>query len=148
MEDVCTGGGGWTFTADNEYKVSCTLYVTAYYSTQGDVGDVLDEILAAGDQPGSLIPFSRTTAPLHGAQETGQLVAVGQTLLWDTPQRAVEEPRPCMRQQSDPPVYRCLREPERMTAATIRQTHGTVLQLGLNPVEYFRIGKHGQTVKN
>ncbi|MFI5800860.1 hypothetical protein [Streptomyces sp. NPDC051677] len=142
-EDVSTGGGGWTFTADNEYKVSCTLYVTAYYSTQSDVGDVLDEILTAGDRPGSPIPFSHTTTPLHGAREVGQWVAVGQTLSWDTSQRGVEEPRPCMRQQSDPPVYRCMREPEDMTVATIRQIHGTVLQLMLNPVEYFRIDKDG-----
>ncbi|MEH0547475.1 hypothetical protein QA802_31640 [Streptomyces sp. B21-105] len=148
LEDVCTGGGGWTFTADNEYKVSCTLYVTAYYSAQGDVGDVLDEILNAGDQPGSPIPFRHTTTPLKGAREAGQLVAGGQTLSWDSPHCAIEEPRPCTRQQSDPPVYRCLREPEGMTVATIRQTDDTVLQLGLNPVQYFRISRHGQTLQS
>jgi hypothetical protein len=145
VEDVCTGGGGWTFTSDNDYKLSCTLYVAAYYSTQGDVGDVLAEILIAGDRRGSVIPFSPTATPLHSAREAGQLLAADQTLSWDTSQHAVEEPRPCMRQQNHPPVYRCLHEPEDMTVTAIRQTYGTVLQLDLNPVEYIRIGKHGET---
>ncbi|MET7892055.1 hypothetical protein [Streptomyces mirabilis] len=144
VEDVCAGGGGWAFTTEYEYKMSCTLYVTSYYSVQGDVGDVLDEILAASDRPGSPISCSRTTL-LPDAREGGQLLSVGQTLLWDTPRCAVEEPRPCMRQQNDPPVYRCLREPADLTMAAIRQTYGTVLRLDLNPVEYFRVGKHGET---
>ena len=49
VEDVCTGGG-WSFASDNEYKSSCTLNVTPYYSIQGDV---LDEILTADDRLGS-----------------------------------------------------------------------------------------------
>jgi hypothetical protein len=148
VEDVCTGGGGWTFTTGNEYKISCTLYFTAYYSAQGDVGDVLHEILTAGDRPGSPIPFSLTTTPLHGAPETGQLLAVGQTLSWDTPRSEVEELRPPMRQQSIWPVYRCLREPQDLSVAAIRQTYGRVLQLTLNPVVYFRIGKRGEVFAN
>ncbi|WP_189135912.1 hypothetical protein [Wenjunlia tyrosinilytica] len=148
LEDVCTGGGGWTFTSDNDYKVSCTLYFTAYYSTQSEVGDALQEILTAGARPGSPIPFSPAITSLHGARETGQLLAAGQTLSWETSRHAVEEPRPCMRQQSDPPVYRCLHEPEDLTVAAIREAYGTVLQLNLNPVGYFRIGKHGKKFRN
>ncbi|MEU5243629.1 hypothetical protein AB0G81_05835 [Streptomyces asoensis] len=143
VEDVATGGGGWTFTAENEYKVSCTLYAAAYYSTQVCVDDVLDQILNVGDRPGSLVPFNHTTTSLRGVVEAGQWVAAGQTLSWDTSQRGVEEPRPCIKRLSDPPIYRCVHEPEGVTVAAIRQETGTVLQITLNPLEYCRIGKGG-----
>jgi len=140
VEDVCSGGGGWTFTAEGAYKVSCTLYVTAYYSVRGDMGAALSEILAAGDRPGSPMPFGGTALP-PDPRETGQLLAAGQSLAWDTPRRAVEELRPCLRRRNEPPVYRCLREPAELTVSAVRQTYGTVLQLGLNPVVYFRVGR-------
>lgn len=140
IEDACSGGGGWTLATDTTSKISCTLHTTAYYTANQHMGRVLDDILTAGEAPHSLIAFSHSTQP-YAMAESHWLFGVGQTLTWDTPAgRTVSEARPCTR-ESDPPTYRCLREGDRMSVAALRSTYGSVLQLELNPVNYFRIDR-------
>jgi hypothetical protein len=141
IEDACSGGGGgWALAADNTSKISCTLYATAYYTANQDMGTALDDILTASEAHPSLIAFSRSTQP-YATAESHLLFEIGQTLTWDTPGgRTVGEARPCAR-ESDPPTYRCLREGEHMTVAALRSTYGSVLQLELNPAGYFRTAR-------
>ncbi|MFD5190019.1 hypothetical protein ACFWMU_18065 [Streptomyces sp. NPDC058357] len=140
IEDMCSGGGGWTLATDSTYKVSCTLYATAYYTTGRDMNIVLDNILTAGDPPCSLIAFNHSAQP-RTTRKSHWLCGIGQTLTWDIPaEQVVDEVRPCTR-KSDPPTYRCLREGDHPTVAAMRSTFGTVLKVDLSPVTYFRVDR-------
>jgi hypothetical protein len=140
IEDTCSGGGGWTLASDNNSRLSCTLYATAYYTASQDAGTVLDDVLTAGEAPHSLIAFSHSAQP-YISSETQWLFGTGQTLSWDTPAgRLVGEARPC-RRESDPPIYRCLREGDHNTVDALRSTAGSVFRLELSPVVYYRISR-------
>jgi hypothetical protein len=139
IEDVCSGGGGWTF-GSSRAKVSCTLYVAAYYTTNQDIDQVLDAILSAGDVNPSLVAFSHTTQP-HALADAHRLFGVGQILTWDTPSgQTVGEVLPCER-ASDPPTYRCLREGDHRTVKAVRSSGGSIFKLELNPLTYYRVGR-------
>jgi len=141
LEDVCTGGGrswGWVSHPEDSYSVSCRLHLAAYYTVPINAGSVSDAILTAGDRPVSPIPFNHSGSP-HTARGEAVMSAAGHTLSWDVSGTAIDEPRP-MRNEVDPPVYAYLREPVNTTVSGIRQLHGTVFKLVLDPVSYFRIG--------
>ncbi|WP_328885632.1 hypothetical protein [Streptomyces sp. NBC_00316] len=172
VNDRCVGGAAkeWFFqTGDDQYKIRCTMSVTAYYGADPHrIGDVLDGIFTAGDHDSSAgaaagtIPFGhddfrrRLVAYYrgHGQNPTGpgtpepaQVFDPWQTLSWDTVRSAkkslVAEPDPCVK--SDPPVTRCLREPASKTVADIRRQYGMVFELQTSMAEYYRVSKNGKT---
>ncbi|MFG3136002.1 hypothetical protein ACGFZA_07245 [Streptomyces sp. NPDC048211] len=139
VEDVCSGGGGWTFASGEDFAVACTLRVRAYYSTTEDMDAVLEDILTEGDTPGSRIVFSHDNEPLV-TPDSGRLYGRGQTVAWDLPACPVEEVAARTR-ACDPPLYRCLCEGDHATVADIRNAHGRVVRLGLHAVRYFRVDR-------
>ncbi|MFD9487598.1 hypothetical protein ACFWBX_27250 [Streptomyces sp. NPDC059991] len=171
VDDMCAGGSAkqWFFpTGDDRYKIRCDMRITAYYGADPRrIADVLDGILAAGDDdssdgaPGSTIPFPHGRALVnyyrgHGlnpsgpnAPEPALLSDPSQTLSWDTvrssQKKLVDEPDLCP--ANDPPVTRCLREPSTKTVADIRRQHGMVFKLAIAEITYYRVSKDGKTVK-
>ncbi|MGW3172640.1 hypothetical protein [Streptomyces sp. NPDC001153] len=167
VRDECFGGTArqWIDSnGDDQYKIKCSLSVTAYYGAdRKHFVSVLDGILAAGDRPGSGVPFNHSSDGQiihyyrqHGGQEqepeAPQLSSASHTLSWD-PVRdrnrsylMVTEPDKC--RASDPPVARCLREPESGTVAAIRSQYGMVFKLDLGHSDYFTMYKDGRTRRN
>ncbi|MFF4486813.1 hypothetical protein ACFY0F_09995 [Streptomyces sp. NPDC001544] len=172
VQDTCSPGRAreWIESdGDDSYKVNCTMRATAYYGAdRKHVGDVLDSILAAGDEPGTGIPFShdyyrdhlvayyrgKGPNPLAGSQPKGQTVTepapeisdTSQRLAWDPahPTRAdhpVPEPPPCP--AGKPPLSRCTREPAHRTVADIRKQYGMVFTVDLSDPEYYEVFKNG-----
>lgn len=74
-----------------------------------------------------------------------------QTLSWDpvrehVPNLVIDEPGPCP--NGDPPVTRCSRTPETATVADVRKRYGMVFELSFGQVNYYRVSKTGQVVRN
>ncbi|WP_328535412.1 hypothetical protein [Streptomyces sp. NBC_00344] len=167
VRDTCAGGSAkeWFFqTGDDTYRIDCSLVVTAYYGADPErMGDIVDAILTAGDRPGSLISFGHDQYRRnlvdyyrgHGpnplgphAQEPGILSDLSQSLTWDpvhdhNPHLLTQEPDRCIRH--DPPVTRCLHEPESRTVAAIRKRYGSVFGLELGSADYYKVFKSGRT---
>ncbi|WP_371792307.1 hypothetical protein OG285_25280 [Streptomyces sp. NBC_01471] len=167
VRDTCHGGSAkeWFFqTGDDTYKIACSLGVTAYYGADPKrMGDVIDGILTAGDHHGSLISFGHDQYRRnlvdyyrgHGpnpagpqAPEPSTLSDTSQSLTWDpvhdrNPPTRIQEPDQCL--QNDPPVTRCLHEPESATVAAIRKKHGMVFKLELGSANYYKVYKNGRT---
>ncbi len=165
VEDVCAGGKAkeWFFpTGDDQYKIRCTMYVTAYFGADPRrVADTIDGILTAGDRTGSPIPFghdfqyARTVVDYYrgktrdpqgpGTGEPKELFSAGTvTLNWDQvhtrgTRELIEEPRPCATE--DPPVRRCLREPESASVADLRRKYGMVFKLTFPAKDYLIVRK-------
>ncbi|MCC5475615.1 hypothetical protein [Streptomyces barringtoniae] len=168
MRDTCFGGTAkqWLESnGDDAYKIRCSMRVSAYFGVDPKrIGSVLDGILAAGDRPQSLIAFGHDYYRSHlvgyyrghgpnpsgpDAPEPTQLFDATQTLSWDpvhdrNPRLLVGEPEQCPK--NDPPVTRCLREPESESVAGIRQRHGMVFKLELGSTEYYEVAKDGHVV--
>ncbi|MFI8347236.1 hypothetical protein [Streptomyces sp. NPDC085596] len=158
LRDTCSGGAAkqWLESnGDDTYKINCYMSITAYFGAEPKrVASVLDEVLDAGERPGSHIPFTRAgygalrdyyRHPGAGGQtEPARMDAGAYSLSWDTlfhdrPPMTVEEPETCF--ADDPPVRRCVREPEAASVAGIRKRHGTVFQLSLSVPQYFKVPK-------
>lgn len=167
VHDTCFGGAAkeWFFqTGDDQFRIRCSMRLTAYYG--GDpqrIGDVLDGVLTAGDHDasafppgpilfghgdyrGRLVDYYRGKGPNPtgpNAPEPVQLSLHPQDLSWDTlrssPRTPVEESYPCT--EDDPPVTRCLREPESRTVADIRKQYGMVFKLEMSGSDYYRLFK-------
>ncbi|MGW2745031.1 hypothetical protein [Streptomyces sp. NPDC001450] len=165
VRDECFGGTARQWIDSNghdQYKIKCSLSVTAYYGAdRKHFVSALDGILTAGDRTGSGIPFNHSSdgQTIHYYRqrerqeaEVPQLSSASHTLSWD-PVRdrnrsylMVTEPDKC--RASDPPVIRCLREPESGTVAAIRSRYGTVFRLDLGRSDYFTVYKDGRTSRN
>ncbi|WP_432158347.1 MULTISPECIES: hypothetical protein [unclassified Streptomyces] len=170
VRDICRGGTAKEWLdpgGDDQYKIKCSLYVTAYYSAAPQsMGDVLDGILDAGDRPASHIPFGHDDYRSnlvdyyrqHGpnplgpaAPEPTHMTDPSQTLSWDpihdhNPGLQIQEPDECLR--DDPPVTRCVNEPESETVAGIRKRYGMAFKLDLGSSDYYTVFKNGQTHAN
>ncbi|MFF2808803.1 hypothetical protein ACFVT2_16810 [Streptomyces sp. NPDC058000] len=171
LEDVCSGGTAKQLffpNGDDQYKVRCSLRLTAYYGAHPHhIGDVLDAIFTAGDHsatngsPGETIPFNhdfyrkRLVGYYQGhgpnpsgpnATEPSQILSSSQSLSWDAireaQRRLVQEPNPCLK--ADPPTIRCLREPAHRAVADVRKQHGMVFKLELPVTDYFEVSKKGE----
>ncbi|MBJ6640859.1 hypothetical protein H4K36_28700 [Streptomyces sp. DHE7-1] len=174
VHDVCVPGSGpgWFFQQETDnYKIACSMNVTAYYGADPEhMGDTLDGVLAAGDRDrsgprssGGSIPFTHTGYGVRlvayyrdegpnpqgaKAAEPTRLSAQGQTLTWDTSRdrgsrRLVEEPYAGL--VDDPPVSRVVRAPKAATVAAIRKRYGSVIRLELPYRDYFGVLKNGRT---
>ncbi|WP_147481242.1 hypothetical protein [Streptomyces shenzhenensis] len=167
VRDVCRGGTNkqWFDSAgDDQYKIKCSLYVTAYYGADPRrMGDVLDGVMDAGDRPASQIPFDhggyrsnlveyyRENGPNPsgpGAPEPTQMSDPSQILSWDpvhdhNTRLLIEEPEECP--YNDPPVVRCSTEPEAGTVAQIRRRYGMVFKLDLGSSDYYIVYRSGQS---
>lgn len=159
VHDECLGGRArrWLDPDGAErYRIRCSMRVTAYYSADPErIVSVLDGILAAGDRTGSEIAFTHDVdGPLvdqyrgGGNQEPEmvELSAPEQTLSWDPvrddrPHLVVKEPEGCP--VGEPPLTRCVREPESGTVATVRKRYGMVFKLALTAPDYYRVLKKG-----
>ncbi|MFI1377251.1 hypothetical protein ACH4UY_35280 [Streptomyces longwoodensis] len=166
LDDVCIGGKGkeWFFpTGDDQYKIRCSMYVTAYFGAKpGNISEVIEGILAAGDEDRGDIPFGHDFDYANrvvdyyrgkggepqgpGTGEPSQLFAAATlTLDWDQVRtnskirKTIEEPRAC--EESEPPIRRCLREPKSMSVADIRQKFGMVFRLAFPVRDYFVVPK-------
>ncbi|WP_275462337.1 hypothetical protein [Streptomyces noursei] len=173
LEDVCSGGTAKQLffpNGDDQYKVRCSLHLTAYYGADPHhLGDVLDGIFTAGDHfatngsPGGTIPFNHdfyrkrlvSYYQGHGPNPSGssttapsQILGSSQSLSWDAirePQRKlVQEPAPCPK--ADTPSVRCRHEPPDRTVADIRKQHGMVFKLELPVTDYFEVSKKGEVL--
>ncbi|MFE2229441.1 hypothetical protein [Streptomyces kronopolitis] len=173
VDDICSGGAAkqWFFqTGDDQYKIRCTLRLTAYYGADPHhIGDVLDGIFTVGDQystdgaPGDTIPFNHDYYRKHlidyyrghspnptgpNTPEPAQVSDSSQTLSWDTvrssQRKLVQEPGPGMK--NDPPVMRCLREPAQKTVADIRKQYGMVFKLEFSFTDYYKVSKKGEVL--
>lgn len=165
VRDDCIGGTArqWIDSnGDDRFKVQCRLRVTAYYGADPkNFVSTLDGILTAGDRTGSGIPF---THEIDGSlidhyraddkqdPEIPSLSSGSDTLSWDPIRDKhrsslwIEEPDPC--HPVDPPVTRCLREPETGTVDSIRSQYGMVFELGLGHSTYYTVYKDGRTVSH
>ncbi|UXY31058.1 hypothetical protein [Streptomyces sp. HUAS TT20] len=174
VHDVCVPGSGpgWFFQQKtDDYKVVCSMNVTAYYGADPrHMGDTLDGILTVGDHArsgsagsGSPVPFThddhgkRLVAYYQGqgpnphgpqAPEPTRLAVSGQLLTWDTthggaPRRLVEEPYAGL--VDDPPVSRVVRDPKNATVAAIRKRYGSVFKLEFPYSNYYWVLKNGRT---
>ncbi|MGW3289423.1 hypothetical protein ACWDR3_32770 [Streptomyces sp. NPDC001002] len=156
VRDTCLAGRGkqwFDSNGDDQYKVSCSMSVTAYYGADRKrFVSVLDGILTAGDRTGSAIPFSHNAYGQfvdyyrgHGDHpEVPELSLPEHTLSWDPirdnrPYLMVKEPGKCP--ADDLPVIRCVREPDTKTVAAIRRQYGMVFKLDLASPEYFKVSK-------
>lgn len=158
LRDTCAGGAAkqWIDSNGNDtYKVSCSMEITAYFGANPKrISSVLDEVLTAGERPGSQIPFTHAIngavldyyrrPGADGQTETTRLDNGEHILDWDTlfhdrPPSKIEEPQACF--ADDPPVRRCVREPEAATVTAIRQRYGMVFKFWLSMPEYFKIPK-------
>ncbi|MGW0886366.1 hypothetical protein [Streptomyces sp. NPDC002671] len=162
VRNECFGGTArqWIDSnGDDLYKIKCSLSVTAYYGAdRKHFLSVLDGILTAGERTGSVIPFNHSADGQiiryyrqHRGQEAEvpQLSSASHTLSWDPvrdqhrPYLVITEPDKCP--ANDPPVTRCLRDPEAGTVAAIRNRYGMVFKLDLGHTEYFTVYKDGRT---
>ncbi|GHB69485.1 hypothetical protein GCM10010331_66800 [Streptomyces xanthochromogenes] len=169
VSDRCVGGVArelFEQTGRDEYRIRCEMRVTAYYGADPRrVGDVLDGILDAGDryasvetgdatipfrhrnQYGLLVDYYRGTGPGPNGPngpEPCMLSAPDQTLSWDAvrgigSRRTLVDEEPDCCTESDPPLVRCLREPEARSVADIRRQCGMVFKLELSTVMYHRV---------
>ncbi|WP_189957000.1 hypothetical protein [Streptomyces alanosinicus] len=158
VNDTCEGGTarGWLETRDSDlYKIRCGLGITAYFGADPKhIVPVLDGILTAGDQgipgihfthevDGPIIGYYRKPYDRHDPEVPSRGIGSG-SLSWDPirdrhrTELFISEPTsPC---ENDPPVKRCLHEPEAATVAAIRNQYGMVFQLDLGTT-YFKIMK-------
>ncbi|MGW1917769.1 hypothetical protein ACWCQS_45800 [Streptomyces sp. NPDC002076] len=159
LNDTCRGGAAKQWfgsNGDDRYKVRCSMQITAYYGADPKrMVAVLDGILTAGDQSGSVIAFN------HGAYgqfidyyrgqrshaEVPEMSSPWHTLSWDPvrdhhPDLMVKEPDECP--TNDPPVHRCLREQKDRSVAAIRQRYGMVFKLDIAAPDYYKVSKMGQ----
>ncbi|WNF28520.1 hypothetical protein RI138_17690 [Streptomyces sp. C11-1] len=165
LEDVCVGGQAkeWFFvTGDDQYKVNCTMRVTAYFGADPHrTAETIDGILTAGDRAESPIPFAhdfqyarkvvdyyrgKTGDPQGtGTGEPRELFAAATIrLTWDQvrsgdTRELIEEPRPCA--SPGPTMRRCLHEPPSTSVADLRREYGMVFKLTLPTQQYFTVGK-------
>ncbi|MFF4119408.1 hypothetical protein [Streptomyces sp. NPDC001714] len=156
VRDTCLGGKGkqwFDSNGDDQYKIRCSMWVTAYYGAdQKRIVPVLDGVLTAGDRTGSIIPFTHDTYGQfveyyrgHGGHgEVPELSLPDHTLSWDPvrdrrPDLMVKEPGKCP--TDDPPLTRCVREPDAETVAAIRKQYGMVFKLDLASPEYYKVSK-------
>ncbi|MGW4196174.1 hypothetical protein [Streptomyces sp. NPDC005004] len=158
LRDTCAGGKAkqWLDSnGDDTYKANCTMQVTAYFGADPKrIASILDDILTAGERPGSRIPFTHRGNGVivdyyrhHGGDngsEPSRLDDAWHSLSWDTqfhdrPPAQVREPQPCF--ADNPPVMRCVREPGTVTVAGIRKRYGMVFELSLVAPEYFKVPK-------
>ncbi|MEW2130207.1 hypothetical protein [Streptomyces sp. NPDC005435] len=156
LRDTCAGGKArqWLDSnGDDTYEVTCAMQVTAYFGADPKhIASVLDDVLTAGERPGSPIPFThrRNGAVVDyyrhrdgdNGTEPSRLEDTWHSLSWDTrfhdrPPARVREPQPCS--AGHPPVTRCVREPGTATVAGIRKRHGMVFELSLVAPEYFTV---------
>jgi hypothetical protein len=165
VDDVCIPGQvrQWFFSSgDDQYKIRCHMYVTAYFGADPRrMADTIDGILSAGDRPGSVVPFghdfqyARNVVDYYrgkpgdpqgpGTGEPNQLKSAGPVSLnWDQvitrgTRKLIEEPRPCA--PADPPMRRCVREPEDTRVAELRHRYGAVFKLTFATSAYHVVRK-------
>ncbi|MBT2421914.1 hypothetical protein J7F01_14915 [Streptomyces sp. ISL-22] len=160
VQDTCVGGVARQYffqDGDDQYKIRCWLTGTAYYTApRSDLIDVLTSIEVEGERAGSLVPFDRDSLRYSLAYYRNDGKVDGQrilephlreptlTLEWDHlySSTQITEVEPC--QSDDPPVYRCLREPEQATIRQLRE-RGMVFKLSISPREYYYVTKSGET---
>lgn len=133
VDDHCTRGtASWDlFTPVRpSYRVSCSMRLTAYYSSPLSSAETITRILDAGDQAVSAIPFTHDTA---GEGRQGELSCAGHSLTWDQPGSPVPEPE----QQANAHQFIC--EPTEASVGDIRRRDGMVFMLSLPPEDYYRI---------
>ncbi|NVK78100.1 hypothetical protein [Streptomyces morookaense] len=142
VHDTCTPGSGprWFFQQEtNDYKVACSMSITAYYGAASKrMNDALDGPLTVDRGQGT---------DDSSAADPGQEVYSGQTLTWNTMRdrdshHLVEEPYGGL--VNDPPVSRVVHEPASTTVADIRRQYGMVFELELNSGDYYKALKDGQ----
>ncbi|MEU5771258.1 hypothetical protein ABZ782_35695 [Streptomyces asoensis] len=161
MRDTCLGGAAkqWIDSnGDDLYKIRCSMQITAYYGADPQrIVAVLDGILTVGDLTGSLIPFTRDAyqqfityyrKPGKQSAEVPEFSRPSHTLSWDP----VREPRPYLLLKepdacpnSEPPLFRCLREPKSSTIGGIRKRYGMVFKLDLQKPEYYKALKNSRS---
>lgn len=133
VDDHCTRGmAGWDLITPvrPSYRVSCSMRLTAYYSSPLASAETITRILDAGGQALSAIPFTHDTA--RGGRQ-GELTCAGHSLTWDQPGSPVPEPE----QPSN--AHQIICEPPAASVGDIRRRHGTVFMLSLLPEDYYRI---------
>lgn len=161
INDRCIGGQPpeWFLSGgDSRYKVSCALYVTAYFGADPSrIADTIDGILTAGDEyPGQIpldhdfyyanrvVDYYRGTGGEPQGPGTGEpheLLCLPKTLSWDRVHSTtglfarVEEPN--FHGVHDPPVWRCLREPASASVADLRRRYGMVFALEFSAQNYY-----------
>ncbi|MFF4737562.1 hypothetical protein ACFY2W_17045 [Streptomyces sp. NPDC001262] len=142
VHDICEPGSGpgWFFQQEtNDYKVACSMSITAYYGADlKRMNDVLDGPLTVDRGQGADDP---------GTADPGQEVYYGQKLTWNTVHdtdsgHLVEDPYRGL--SNDPPVSRVVREPASTTVAGIRKQYGMVFELELNSGDYYKVFKPGK----
>lgn len=172
VDDLCVGGRAKELffqDGDDLYKIRCTMYVNAYFGASPQhVSDTIDSILTAGDPDGSPIPFGhdfiyatkvvdyyrgKTGDPQGpGTGEPNELFSGATvTLNWDQVRQngkreLIEELPACS--PSDPPVHRCLREPDSTSVTNLRRKYGMVFKLTFPSRDYFIVYKDGRTVSH
>ena len=133
VDDRCTRGmASWDLfrPVRPSYRVSCSMRLTAYYSSPLSLAETLTRICDAGEQALSAIPFTHDTAR-EGRQ--GELSGAGHSLTWDQPGSPVPEPE----QPSN--AHQMICEPPEASVGDIRSRDGTVFMLNLPPEDYYRI---------
>ncbi|MFE3329936.1 hypothetical protein [Streptomyces sp. NPDC059176] len=133
VEDHYTRGiAGWDlFTPVRPaYRVSCGMRLMAYYSSPLPPAETITQILDAGEQPLSGIPFTHDTAR---EDRRGELTHAGHNLTWDQPGSPIPKPE----QPANANRFIC--EPPEASVGGIRRRYGTVFALTLPPNHYYRI---------
>ncbi|MDN3297595.1 hypothetical protein QWM81_26870 [Streptomyces ficellus] len=133
VEDSYTRGmAGWDMfnPVKPAYQVSCSMRLTAYYSSPLPAPETITRILAAGEQALSGIPFTHDNA--HEDRQ-GAMTHVGHTLTWDQPGSHVPEP------EQPANAFRFVCQPPGARVDGIRRRHGTVFALTLPPENYYQV---------
>ncbi|MFD5097563.1 hypothetical protein [Streptomyces albidochromogenes] len=133
VEDHCNRGmADWDLfkPVKPAYRLSCWMRLTAYYSSPLSPDETITEILAAGEQALSSIPFTHDNT--H-EDNRGELTHAGHTLTWDHP----GSPVPAPAQPAN--AYRFVCEPPAASLGGVRRRYGTVFALDLPPADYYRV---------
>ncbi len=165
IEDICIGGRDteWLLpTGDDKYKIRCAMAISAYFGADPRmVADTIDGVLSAGDRPGSPIPFNRdfvyartvvdyyrgnseASSGSNAVEPTELLSTEGVALNWDqvrgdNGRELIDEPRSCT--PHDPPIRRCIQEPESTSIRDLRRQYGMVFKITIPVKNYHTIRK-------
>lgn len=140
VQDACVKGGGWSLSPGDDYKVSCSLSISAYFSTNANMETVLKQLLYAGDRADSLIPFNHQSHA-NDIPRMGFLFGMetGQNVTWDNPPAHLVGERRFETTRRRPPFYRLEVEGEQTTVSKIRAIHGPVVLVKISHGSYLRI---------
>ncbi|MFF6998862.1 hypothetical protein ACFY93_28440 [Streptomyces sp. NPDC008313] len=114
-----------------DYRVSCWIRLTAYYSSPLQPDETIAMILAAGEQPLSSIPFTRGSID----EDEREMSHAGHTLTWDQPGSPIPEPGQPFSE------IKPVSESSPASVGDIRRSFGTVYALTLPQEDYYQVSR-------